>query len=112
MSTILLSIHGLEIFHGMERLLLTRVRNLRHWRHFEVRGCTNATKVTIADCKNASVTPNGAIDTTWSLLANLHELIEMNPATTTWAFVAQNFVRHEEIRCLHANAYVRLVCSF
>merc|ERR1712085_122015 len=99
---------ALQVHARVQGLFLARVGNLRDRRHLEVRWLADASKVTVAHSKDLPVGPH--VSALCGLLHDLHVLVEVDPATSTWALVAEHALGHEIIRRFHANANVFDVC--
>merc|ERR1719162_1301191 len=81
-----------------ESLLLSWVGDLWDWRHHPVWWVTDAAVVAITNCKDCASAPklSQVLSCCW-LLGHLHELVEMDPSTTTRALVTQSLLGHEVV---------------
>mmetsp|Transcript_11595 Transcript_11595/g.16316 ORF Transcript_11595/g.16316 Transcript_11595/m.16316 type:complete len:209 (-) Transcript_11595:106-732(-) len=96
-----------DIQASMIGLLFSRVRDLRHRRHFPFARLANAAIVTIAHSKDGAIRPN--LPTQGGLLGDLQVLIEVNPTASTRTLVRQGVGRHEVVGGLDADANVDLI---
>eukprot|EP00414_Alexandrium_minutum_P001597 CAMPEP_0113822170 /NCGR_PEP_ID=MMETSP0328-20130328/2107_1 /TAXON_ID=39455 /ORGANISM="Alexandrium minutum" /LENGTH=538 /DNA_ID=CAMNT_0000790107 /DNA_START=31 /DNA_END=1648 /DNA_ORIENTATION=+ /assembly_acc=CAM_ASM_000350 len=100
-------VQGLDVLARVQGLLLARVGDLRDGRHLEVRRVADATEVAIAHGENAALAPDGTA-VHRRLVDHLEVLVEVDPAATAWALVAQDLLGHEVVGGLHADADVGL----
>mmetsp|Transcript_107651 Transcript_107651/g.219694 ORF Transcript_107651/g.219694 Transcript_107651/m.219694 type:complete len:391 (+) Transcript_107651:77-1249(+) len=108
LDTLLLGLHlSHDIFDRMQGLLLARVGDLGDWRHLPVRRIADATVVAIPDSVDGAIAPH--CSTKRGLLGDLHELVEVDPAATARALLAQGLLGHEVVRGLHTNAHILLI---
>mmetsp|Transcript_33080 Transcript_33080/g.53230 ORF Transcript_33080/g.53230 Transcript_33080/m.53230 type:complete len:367 (+) Transcript_33080:249-1349(+) len=96
-----------HVLASVERLLLSRVRDLRHRGHLEVWRLTDAAQVAVTHRIDGAVTPHCSALS--GLLHHLQVLVEVDPATPTRALVRERALGHEVVRGLHADANVGLV---
>mmetsp|Transcript_18146 Transcript_18146/g.39964 ORF Transcript_18146/g.39964 Transcript_18146/m.39964 type:complete len:241 (-) Transcript_18146:729-1451(-) len=101
--------HLHDVQAGVVGLLLSRVGDLRYRWHLPVARLADAAVVAIAHRVDRAVRPDLATQT--GLLGDLQVLVEVNPATSTWALVRESLGRHEIVGGLHTNADIDLISS-
>mmetsp|Transcript_72745 Transcript_72745/g.206447 ORF Transcript_72745/g.206447 Transcript_72745/m.206447 type:complete len:255 (+) Transcript_72745:306-1070(+) len=107
-SALLGLFHGLDVLHGVQRLLLAWVGDLGDRRHLEVGRVADAAQVAVAHGVDAAVAPGLAGVAGRGLVHDLQLLVEVDPAAAAGALVAEDLLGHEVVRGLDADADVGL----